>query len=239
MNLSFMSTKGGSGKSTSTLLVATNLAFHYKKKVRIIDFDEPQYSLYRKWERDVKTASSKGSLRKIIDYWVEHGSGEYMLDIVKVDRDNVESVINEGADKYDYTFIDFQGIADPFNQAICMRYIDRVFIPISSNAFEEEPAYRLATILLELKERSKSLGEGKQATYEVLLAKVKVKNDSWSAYKRLTNGVESFSEEHSMPLLGGYIKDRSSFRSATNFNLLKPFKKADAPKLFEMIDSIV
>ena len=50
--------KGGCGKTTLNIILATNLFHLYGKKVVLIDMDNPQYSVYKKRNRDLGQVGS-------------------------------------------------------------------------------------------------------------------------------------------------------------------------------------
>ena len=51
--------KGGCGKTTINIILATNLFFKHKKSVVLIDMDNPQYSIYKKRKRDLAQLRSE------------------------------------------------------------------------------------------------------------------------------------------------------------------------------------
>lgn len=115
--------KGGCGKTTMNIILATNLSKSYGKKVVLIDMDDPQYSVFKKRERDLQRVST--------------GKREG-LELYPVLRSNVGTLdqwIRGYYGKVDYIIIDFPGnLNEEMVQGLL--YIEHLFIPFFLDELE-------------------------------------------------------------------------------------------------------
>lgn len=115
--------KGGCGKTTLNIILATNMAHLYGKQVVLIDMDDPQYSVYKKRERDLARISKE-----------ERGN----LDLYPVERSTVGTLdqwIRRYYGKVDYIIIDFPGnLNEEMVQGLL--YIEHLFIPFFLDELE-------------------------------------------------------------------------------------------------------
>ena len=124
----FSTSKGGQGKSTSTMLCATAFAdAPFNKRVAVVDVDS-QKSLVRKYEYDKKVYEDAAQLFTILNYSVE----------------DLESNIQQLKDEYDLIFIDAAGKHD-VNQNLAdqeiyklLIYTDYLFVPFCGGNFNIE-----------------------------------------------------------------------------------------------------
>ena len=112
--------KGGCGKTTLNIILATNLYHLYQKKVVLIDMDNPQYSVYKKRKRD---------LRQI---------GPTEMPIFPVERatvETLESLIKRYYATVDFIIVDFPG---NLNEEMVrgLLYVEHIFIPFFLDELE-------------------------------------------------------------------------------------------------------
>ncbi len=119
--ISAVGDKGGIGKSTVNLMMAINLISHFKKKVIVVDVDDPQYSLKRKQRREMK----------------QHDVSEEELpyEMVCCTTDVLPKVIQKYSGKVDFIIIDFPGVMSK-ETAIGMHFVQYIFIPFTYDDFE-------------------------------------------------------------------------------------------------------
>lgn len=115
--------KGGCGKTTLNIILATNLALLYGKKVVLIDMDDPQYSVFKKRKRDMRRLSA---------------DERENLKIYPVERSTVATLdqwIRKYYGKVDYIIIDFPG---NLNEEMVhgLLYIEHLFIPFFLDELE-------------------------------------------------------------------------------------------------------
>ncbi|MGV0958158.1 AAA family ATPase [Empedobacter falsenii] len=148
--VSFYSHKGGVTKTTSTILSATNLTKHFKKKLAIVDCDEGQWSTYSLYEKKRAELEEEYSEEEINQ---REKKGELVFyPVVKAyinssyeteDSASIDDVIKYFEDqKLDYLFLDFgnrslDSVLDTFKK------VDYFFIPFSRD--EEEVLNALKT----------------------------------------------------------------------------------------------
>jgi len=148
--ISFYSHKGGVTKTTSTILAATNLTKHFKKKVAIVDCDEGQwstYSLYDKKRNELEEEYTEEQLDQ------KESKGELVFyPVVKAfinstfeteDSASIDDVIAHFKNlDLDYLFIDF-GNRSLDSVLETFKKVDYFFIPFSRD--EEEVINALKT----------------------------------------------------------------------------------------------
>lgn len=125
--ISFISPKGGVGKSTITVIAATALNFLAKdKKIAIIDGDFLQGSIYYMRKREEELYENDEKFRKLCDSKeIRH------YDIVLAETKGLHEVILDLKKKYDYIFVDLPGtLSDPMIM-LALLDINYLFIPVN------------------------------------------------------------------------------------------------------------
>jgi len=112
--------KGGCGKTTLNIILATNLYHLYQKKVVLIDMDNPQYSVYKKRKRDLRQM------------------GPTEIPIFPVERATVETLgplIKKYYGSVDFIIVDFPG---NLNEEMVrgLLYVEHIFIPFFLDELE-------------------------------------------------------------------------------------------------------
>ena len=112
--------KGGCGKTTLNIILATNLFHLYDKKVVLIDMDNPQYSVYKKRKRDLSQIGNT----KTNAFPVERAT-IYTL----------EPLIKKYYGTMDFIIIDFPG---NLNEEMVrgLLYVEHIFIPFFLDELE-------------------------------------------------------------------------------------------------------
>jgi len=115
--------KGGCGKTTINIILATNLFFKHGKKVVLIDMDDPQYSVYKKRQRD---------LAQLKD---EEKDDMTIYPIEKSNVEDLHSLVQKYYDKVDYIILDFPG---NLNREMVkgLLYVEHIFIPFFLDELE-------------------------------------------------------------------------------------------------------
>lgn len=120
--------KGGAGKSTMVLAVATTLA-NQGASVTIIDADP----------------------NRPISDWAE-GDSTMKLDVVSdVTESNIRQLINDAAERSQFVFIDLEGTASRLTARAIMRS-DLTLIPLGGSALEARQAARAVALVRENEE---------------------------------------------------------------------------------------
>lgn len=103
--ISFLSAKGGTGKTTFNMLFASYLRYILGKKVFVIDFDAPENNFATKREREVDSLLEKNPDADTAAFYP-------VRQIKATSQEGIREVIREmkGLDgKYDYVIIDCPG----------------------------------------------------------------------------------------------------------------------------------
>lgn len=117
--------KGGAGKSTTILALATTIA-EQGTKVTIIDADP----------------------NKPITDW-RSGASKLDIDVISdVTESNIREKINEAAQRSQFVFIDLEGTASRMTSRAIMR-ADLTIIPLAGSALEAKQAARAVTLVRE------------------------------------------------------------------------------------------
>jgi len=126
--ISIAGEKGGVGKTTLSIMLATNLFHLYSKKVVLMDYDDPQYSVFKKWKRELESIEETEKLNLKI-YPVE-----------KVSVTNIKEKILEYYGKVDYIIVDFHGgLSQEMIQGLM--FIEHIFIPFDHDELEIDSTY--------------------------------------------------------------------------------------------------
>ena len=130
------SQKGGVGKSTITILLASYL--HYLKgyNVAVIDCDSPQHSLFTERTRELKDYEEDDFLRKVLyDNFVKTQKRAYPVleatleDALEVAQQYLDTEIP------DYLFFDLPGTINNYNVVDILRNMHYVFCPIVADRY--------------------------------------------------------------------------------------------------------
>lgn len=112
--------KGGCGKTTLNIILATNLFHLYGKKVVLIDMDNPQYSVYKKRKRDLSQIGDMGTNAFPVERSTIH---------------TLEPLIKKYYGTMDFIIIDFPG---NLNEEMVrgLLYVEHIFIPFFLDELE-------------------------------------------------------------------------------------------------------
>lgn len=136
--VSFVAQKGGSAKSTMTLIMANYMAYKEKKSVVVIDGDFPQYSIYKTRQKE---SADDSSLPESV--WKSHqavGVPPYNIfcgvaDASQASEENkiypvtdlIDGLVKNGT--IDYIFVDLAGTVNSTSFIEIVKRINYIFVP--------------------------------------------------------------------------------------------------------------
>jgi len=138
--ISFISQKGGVGKSTVTTLMANLFFFKHQLSIAIVDADFPQNSISKRREKELRIIEKSKRLgstfRKIY-----HDLKPFP--IIKTNLESCAEVIRELKVEYDYIFVDVAGSLNQEGIIPFMREVNYFYIPILQDDFSTLSALEL------------------------------------------------------------------------------------------------
>ncbi len=165
--------KGGVGKSTILVTLASYLNYSVGKNVAIVDCDPTQRSLIRLRERDKTTMGKSNRLMALLDGQRE--SGRKIYPIVAAKPENAREVAADLAAKgdYDVIFIDMPGTMDAKGVLPTIFSSDYVLTPIVADNIVMDSSLSFARTTVKVIRSNNGL-----PLMDVLLLLIKVKHRS-------------------------------------------------------------
>lgn len=150
--ISFFTAKGGTGKTTFNVLLASYIKYHLGKRVMVLDFDYPEHNLSYMRRRDLRYLEREGIHYSEEDFFpvesIDKMSAEELEDISKSFRDLSD---------VDYLILDFPGsfaADDPVTQLMADGYIDLMVIPVELDPMIIASMLSLSRILNDFGQRT-------------------------------------------------------------------------------------
>lgn len=149
--VAFSTQKGGAGKTTVTVLVASYL--HYVKgyNVAVIDCDFPQYSVHDMRERDKEAAVNDLYYRRMMYEQIKK-SGKSPYPVICCRPENAMETASElcrSEEKPDIIFFDMPGTVNNVDIIETIANMDYIFTPIIADRVVMESSIKFATVLNE------------------------------------------------------------------------------------------
>lgn len=201
--------KGGAGKTTLTVLVASYL--HYVKgyKVAVVDCDYPQFSIDNMRKRD-KKATIEDPFYNRLAYEQMKRLNEKSYPVVPAkagDAMEIVERIKAQPPGLVYVFFDMPGTVNSRGVIDTIAQMDYIFMPIVADRVVMESSMKFATII---SENIISLGKGSVKGIFLLWNKVDARENS-EVYKQYENGINTLA----LPLLKTRLPDSKRFRKET------------------------
>lgn len=142
--VSFFSAKGGTGKTTFNMSMASFLKYHLGKAVIVLDADTPEYNLYNSRVRELDYKRANGGIDESVLYPV--------WKVLDVTPEGIESLAGKLAAlrcSVDYVLIDFPGSCvkdDAIWTSARKGVLDLVVIPVDMDPMVLASALQLAEI---------------------------------------------------------------------------------------------
>lgn len=206
MYVAFSTQKGGAGKTTLTVLVASYL--HYVKgyKVAVIDCDYPQHSIAEMRERDFKMCENdeyyKGMLYEQFIRLEQKKAYPVVESNTKDALDDAEDLIKEG--DYDFIFFDLPGTLNNEGLILTIASMDYIVAPIAADRLVLE-----STLDYLISVRDNIVNPGKSNIKGIYLfwnmVDGREKSELYEVYENVIRDLE-------FPLLRTFIPDSKRFR---------------------------
>lgn len=133
--VAFSTQKGGAGKTTLTVLMASYLYYVRGLKVLVVDCDYPQYSIKEMRDRDAEIIKLNSTIRKAYTEQAKRfPSGPYPILIAKPENalERVKAQIEAGSE-YDIVFFDLPGTINNPGVAKTVSLMDYIFCPVAAD----------------------------------------------------------------------------------------------------------
>lgn len=126
--ISIVGEKGGIGKTTLNITLATNLSYSHNRKVVLLDVDNPQYSIVQKRQRELDAIkeSDRSNLK--------------VYPIEKVTVNDLQDKVLEYYGKVDYIIIDFPGSLS-LEMVQGLMFVEHIFIPFDHDELEIDSTF--------------------------------------------------------------------------------------------------
>ncbi|QIL78413.1 ParA family protein [Hymenobacter sp. HDW8] len=218
--IAFATQKGGAGKSTITVHVASALAYVYGYKVAILDCDYPQNTIqvYRQQELEKVKSESAFSNRLLTQ-----GIPPYPISISSVEKsvDAIDALEQQG---FDFILVDTPGTINVAGLPDLLRMVQYIFLPMEADQGTIASTAGYMQILSSfLKSAQPDPDESNLLGYYAFWNRF-VKSERKATYDK----IEAFFQEKSLPLLKsrvelliGYKEKRSTLFSLPERELEK------------------
>ena len=121
--ISVVGEKGGIGKTTLNIILASDLFYAKGKKIVLLDADNPQYSIYNKRQRELESLEDK-----------ERQSME-LYPIERVSVATLQDAIVKHYGRVDYIILDLPGSLN-VEMVKGLLYVEHVFVPFDHDELE-------------------------------------------------------------------------------------------------------
>lgn len=134
--IAFSTQKGGAGKTTLTVLMASYLYYVRGLKVLVVDCDYPQYSIKEMRDRDVEILRINSAFKKnFMEQRERIQRDPYPILITKPEDalDRARAIIETGKEDYDLVLFDLPGTINNPGVAKTVSLMDYIFCPVAAD----------------------------------------------------------------------------------------------------------
>lgn len=207
--VAFSTQKGGSGKTTMTVLVASYL--HYVKgyNVAVIDCDFPQYSVHDMRERDRVAAVCDAHYKRMMYEQIKR-TGKNPYQVLCSRAENAVAMaegLAEAEKDLDIIFFDMPGTVNNVDVIGTIAQMDYIFTPIIADKVVMESSVKFATVI---NEHLISLGKGNLKGMYLLWNMVDGREKS-ELYEKYNDAIAMLT----LPILKTSLPDSKRFRKET------------------------
>jgi cellulose biosynthesis protein BcsQ len=205
LHVAFSTQKGGAGKSTLTVLMASYLHYAKDYNVAVIDCDYPQHSIVEMRERDLKMVMEDEHY-KAMAYQQFTSLGKKAYPVIESTPDNAMEDAREMSEKMDLDFIffDLPGTVNTTGIVRTLSAMDYIISPISADRVVLESTLRYARIINEM-----LISTGKARIKGIRLVWNMVDGREKSEIYDVYEGVIA---ELGIPVLKTFLPDSKKFR---------------------------
>lgn len=203
----FYTQKGGAGKSTMTILVASYLHYVKNYNVAVVDCDTPQASICDLREHEIKVINENAYFKSLAyNHFLNLGKKSYP--IIRSNAgdalDEAERLMREEAVKPDIIFFDLPGTLKSNDVIKTLSQMDYIFTPISADRLDMESSLQFVTLF---NENLITTGIAKTKGLHLFWTKVdgREKNELYGMY-------ESIMEEMNISIMKTRLPDSKRFR---------------------------
>lgn len=203
----FYTQKGGAGKSTMTILVASYLHYVKNYNVAVIDCDTPQASICDLREHEIKVINENAYFKSLAyNHFLNLGKKSYP--IIRSNAgdalDEAERLMRGEAVKPDIIFFDLPGTLKSNDVIKTLSQMDYIFTPISADRLDMESSLQFVTLF---NENLITTGIAKTKGLHLFWTKVdgREKNELYGMY-------ESIMEEMNISIMKTRLPDSKRFR---------------------------
>lgn len=221
--VAFSTQKGGAGKTTLTVLVASYL--HYVKgyNVAVVDCDFPQYSAHDMRKRDMKAVMEDGYYKTMAyDQLKRLKKNPYPV-LCSRAEDAVQTAdsLMEKQGNLDFVFFDLPGTVNNADVVRTIAGMDYIFTPIIADRVVMESSIKFATVI---NEQMISTGRsGIKGLYLVWnMVDGREKTELYKAYDKVC-------AEFALPILDTFLPDSKRFRKETAVERKAVFRSTAFP----------
>lgn len=217
--ISIVGEKGGIGKTTLNIILASDLYYAKGKKVVLLDADNPQYSIFKKRERELELSV------------VPTGEKRDLYPIVSVTVENLQDTILMYYGQVDYIILDLPGSLN-VEMVQGLLYVEHIFVPFGHDELEIDSTFNF---YFTLKNNFLDNDERVLKSIHVFFNRYKLVKKNKFALLR-----EQF-EQAEIPMLKSVVKDKTIFKERYR-NTLYPIPEhkedgeMDIKRFFKEID---
>ena len=183
-----VSPKGGAGKTTSALVIATQIAL--KTSVTLLD----------------------GDPNKPLEKWAKGGNAPAHMTIISdVDEENIIERIEEAAKSTAFVIVDLEGTASKI-VVLAVSQADFVIVPTQGSHLDGEQAGRAFRVI----EQQEKMMRRMNPTYSLPFAVLLTRTNSAIRTRTLTHIQNGLREKH-IPIFKTELNDREAFRAMFSF----------------------
>ena len=203
----FYTQKGGAGKSTMTIQVASYLHYVKNYNVAVIDCDTPQASICDLRDHEIKVVNENDYFKTLAFHHFRN-LGKKSYPVIRSDAgnalDEAERLLHEEAVKPDIIFFDLPGTLKSNDVIKTLSQMDYIFTPISADRLDMESSLQFVALFYE---NLITTGIAKTKGLHLFWTKVdkREKNELYAMY-------ESIMEEMNISIMKTRLPDSKRFR---------------------------